>query len=459
MCFFDKGGIKLTSLKMWDFVQMAQQAKLHYETIRVMVEVFLVFFALKYLASKRYDPEQRINFSPRETDELVDEWEPEPLAFDDEIKVPVFENWENELVKLEGIDQPVLNLLSMDVYMFSIHDRIKKKAIEGLRIYGVGSCGPPGFYGYMDVHEELEKNLCEFMGTESSILYAQGFSAVSSVIPAFAKRGDVLVVDNGVSFQVQKGVQISRSHVLYFNHNDLTDLEEKLSVKSKNRKFVVVEGLYSKFGDLCPLPEIIELCRKFKFRLIMDDSNGIGVLGATGRGTCEHFQVDPKKVDILIGQLSTTFAAAGGFCLGSKAVVDHQRLSASAYCFSASMPPLLAMVAMESLSLLKPELIQKLKNLVLLFRETMNLPHIELISSVYSPIQHIYVHSRSDSKCEISSHESFPKIVDKCLEKGILVGWAKYSEQEIFIPRQSIKIVLNINSNKRHFEDIRACFE
>lgn len=108
------------------------------------------------------------------------------------------------------------------------NEEIKESALSALRKYGVGSCGPPGFYGTLDVHIELEKSIAEFLDVEASIIYSQGFSCISSAIPAFAKRGDYVVVDDSCGLAIQKGVAISRSNVTYFKHNDVNDLENIL---------------------------------------------------------------------------------------------------------------------------------------------------------------------------------------------------------------------------------------
>lgn len=108
------------------------------------------------------------------------------------------------------------------------NEEIKESALTALRKYGVGSCGPPGFYGTLDVHIELEKSIADFLNVDSSIIYSQGFSCISSAIPAFAKRGDYVVVDDACGLAIKKGVEISRSNAFYFKHNDMKDLENNL---------------------------------------------------------------------------------------------------------------------------------------------------------------------------------------------------------------------------------------
>lgn len=159
----------------------------------------------------------------------------------------------------------------------------KGDAIDTLREYGVGTCGPPGFYGTMDVHLELEKRLSAYFGKEESILYAQGFAAVASVIPAFSKRGDIIVHDEAVNYSIVSGIKVSRSYAFSFKHNDYKDLEaileeveQKFGAHKQARKFIIVESLYSNTGRFCDLEKISLLKKKFKYRLIVDNSSGLG---------------------------------------------------------------------------------------------------------------------------------------------------------------------------------------
>lgn len=150
-----------------------------------------------------------------------------------------------------------------------------------------------------DVHMALENDIARFLGTEKAIIYAQGFSTISSVIPAFSKRGDIIVADKGVNFSIQKGMQISRSTVRYYDHNDMNSLEATLkSVVSQykrkkplTRRFIITEGLFENDGQIANLKKLIELKRKYKFRLILDESLSMGTLGRNGRGLTEVYDV------------------------------------------------------------------------------------------------------------------------------------------------------------------------
>lgn len=172
------------------------------------------------------------------------------------------------------------------VSIFLIDQEASERA---LKTYGVGTCGPPGFYGTMDLHLELERKLAEFFGAEKAILYAQGYATVSSVIPAFSKRGDFIIHDEAVNFAIVAGIKVSRSYAFSFRHNDIKDLEatlEEVEQRYKShkqaRKFIIVESLFSNTGRKCPLADIIKLKNKFKYRLIVDNSAGLGGNGING---------------------------------------------------------------------------------------------------------------------------------------------------------------------------------
>ncbi|KAG8305303.1 Serine palmitoyltransferase 1 [Homalodisca vitripennis] len=191
--------------------------------------------------------------------------------------------------------------------------------------------------------------------------------------------------DEKVNFAIQKGLDASRSIIKYFKHNDMDDLNRLLEETrqadlkntkkaSRSRRFLVVEGIYANTGEICPLPELIELRKKYKLRIFIDESISFGVLGKTGRGVTEHYGIDKGEVDLVMASLEHSLASIGGFCVGSTFIVDHQRLSGLGYCFSASLPPLLVMAAIEALKCIDdhPELLDKLKQLCQVMHNRLN---------------------------------------------------------------------------------------
>lgn len=287
------------------------------------------------------------------------------------------------------------NLATYNHYNFINSEALKEQAAKTLRVYGVGPCGPPGFYGTQDVHGQLEDDIASHIGAPASIIYAQSFITVSSVIPAFAKRGDIIVADKAVSHAIRKGLQISRSTIKWYEHNDMADLERVLKQvvteqvrlkKPLTRRFIVTEGLFENVGDMAPLPEIIALKQKYKFRVILEESWSYGILGRNGRGVTEQLRVDPRQVDMIIGSLSGALCGGGGFCAGTEEIVEHQRLSAAAYTFSAALPALLATTASETITLLQeqPEHITALRENVKAMRAQLD-PRSDWVVCVGSP--------------------------------------------------------------------------
>jgi len=159
----------------------------------------------------------------------------------------------------------VMNLASYNFYNLASNEAIKEKAIQTLRTYGVGPCGPPQFYGTQDVHMRTEAAIADFLGADASILYAQAYSCISSVIPAFCKRGDIIVADRAVNFSIRKGLQVSRSTIRWFEHGSMKDLEDVLSrvaaeqakKKQLTRRFIVTEGLFETTGECIDLPKLV----------------------------------------------------------------------------------------------------------------------------------------------------------------------------------------------------------
>lgn len=252
------------------------------------------------------------------------------------------------------------NLATYNFYNFNANEQIKEKAIQTLRKYGVGPCGPPQFYGTQDVHMKTEADIASYLGTEGCIVYAQAFSTISSVIPAFCKRGDIIIADSAVNYSIRRGLEISRSSIKWYQHSDMDDLERVMQKvvkeqagKKLTRRFVVAEGLFEMTGDSVDLPKLVELKEKYKFRIILDETWSFGTLGRSGRGLTEAQNVDPTQVDMIVGSLAGPLCAGGGFCAGTKDVVEHQRISAASYTFSAALPAMLAIAASETLNLLQ----------------------------------------------------------------------------------------------------------
>ncbi|KAL1999741.1 hypothetical protein VTN02DRAFT_4081 [Thermoascus thermophilus] len=446
------------------------------DPVRSAVELFLFLFAVRYLLAPKYSTKPGIvALSEEEIDDLVEDWTPEPLVG------PPSALEETEVEKRAVIVGPtgpksklsngrtVTNLASYNFYNFNANETLKEKAIQTLRSYGVGPCGPPGFYGTQDVHIKTEADVAAFLGTPACIIYAQALSTISSVIPAFSKRGDIIVADKGVSYAIRKGIQISRSTVRWYEHNDMEDLERVLdritkeqAKKPLTRRFIITEGLFESYGDMVDLPKIIELKFKYKFRLILDETWSFGVLGRTGRGVTEHQNVDAAEVDMIVGSLAGPLIAGGGFCAGSEEIIHHQRISAAAYTFSAALPALLSTTASEALNILQttPELITQLRENIKVMWAQLD-PRSDWVyctSAPENPIMILVLKPEVVSSKRLSVEDQqflLQDVVDECLANGVLITRLKSLPDNVS-PKQvvppALKVCLTTGLTKREVE-------
>ena len=363
----------------------------------LVVEGLLIAVIVFQLSRKSYKPPKK-PLSEKEVDELCDEWEPEPLCPPikerSHIDPPILESAAGPHTTIEG--KEVVNFASANYLGLIGNEKIIDSCVGSLEKYGVGSCGPRGFYGTIDVHLDCEAKIANFLGTPDSILYSYGISTIFSVIPAFCKKGDIIVADEGVHWAVQNGLYLSRSTVVYFKHNDMASLAstlEKLTRGNKRtekiRRYIVVESIYQNSGQIAPLDEIVKLKEKYLFRVILEESHSFGVLGKSGRGLAEHYGVPIDKIDIITAGMGNALATDGGFCTGSARVVDHQRLSSAGYVFSASLPPYLASAAVSAVNYLEenPSVLANLRsNVALLHTGLSDTPGLEISSHALSPI-------------------------------------------------------------------------
>lgn len=449
----------------WDLYEMIQ-AFLQAPSYHVYFEILLILcIARLILFTKSYKPARTV-LTEKEKEELIQEWTPDPLVPEVSSDHPLLDSYENRLVhgkvgrQITINGRMCLNMATMNFLSMATRDEIEEATVASLRKYGVGSCGPRGFYGTVDVHLKLEASLAEFMGVEEAIIYSYGFATVASAIPAYSKRGDVIFADEGVHFAIQKGILASRSDVRYFKHNDVNDLERLLKIQEEDdlknpkkarvtRRFLVIEGLYLNHADLCPLPHMVKLKHKYKVRIFLDESISFGSIGVNGRGVTEHYNVPISEIDLLSSSLEYSMAAIGGFCCGKAYVIDHQRLSGAGYCFSASCPPMLAQTAITALDIMarRPELLEKLKSLSEYAHEKFN-DNFVIKGSPISPIMHLYCSPSINASQDLHTLRS---IVRKAEERGLALTTAAYLEEELFSPKASIRIAL---SSDLEYEDI-----
>lgn len=239
--------------------------------------------------------------------------------------------------------------------------RVQQAAIEAIRTFGTSCTGSRFLNGTLELHEQLEHELAEWVGKEAALVFSTGMQTNLGVISAVVGRGDVVLLDKDDHASLVDGARLAYGETRRFRHNDMADLERVLaSVPADKGKLVVVDGLFSMGGDLAPLPEIAALCKKHGARLMVDDAHGMGVMGG-GRGTAAHFGVT-DQVDLIMSTFSKSFASLGGFIAGSEQVIHYIKHHARALIFSASIPAANAAAALASLRIMRdePERVQRL---------------------------------------------------------------------------------------------------
>ncbi len=219
------------------------------------------------------------------------------------------------------------------------HPEVKQAAIDAIKIYGSGCTGSRFLNGTLDIHEDLERKLAQFMNKESALVFSTGFQTNLGTISALVNKGEYIITDRSDHASIVDGCRLSFGKVLKFRHNNMSDLKRVLSTCPKHSgKLIVIDGVFSMEGDIAKLPDIVELARKYHMRVMVDDAHSIGVLGKNGRGTAEHFKLE-DEVDIIMGTFSKSFASIGGFIAAKEEVIHYIKHFSRALIFSASPPP------------------------------------------------------------------------------------------------------------------------
>lgn len=240
--------------------------------------------------------------------------------------------------KMSGTTTETLNVSSYNYLGFAQSEGpCADAAEETIRRYGLATCSSRAEVGTTDLAVECENLIADFVGKESAMVFSMGFGTNASVFPALVGKGDLIISDELNHASIRFGSRLSGAMIESFKHNDMKDLERRLreaisqgqprTHRPWKKILVVVEGLYSMEGTMCNLPGLIRLKKRYKFNLFVDEAHSIGALGPRGRGVCDYFGINPSDIDILMGTLTKSFGANGGYVSGSKAVIDKLRVS------------------------------------------------------------------------------------------------------------------------------------
>lgn len=259
--------------------------------------------------------------------------------------------------EFEDAGRQLVSFATYDYAGLANDPRIKKAACDAVMTLGVGAGASRLVGGQRRIHSDLEQDLAAFFGVDNSIVLVSGYMTNVSLVGHLLTKNDLILVDDLSHNSIVVGTDVSRARVIRFAHNNLDHLESILGqVRDEvNRVMIIVEGLYSMDGDIANLPRLIEIKRRYGAWLMVDEAHSLGVLGSTGRGLAEHFGVDPKEIDLIVGTLSKTLSACGGFIAGRTNVIDFLRFTLPAFVFSVGMSPVLAAAAQHAIKLLKAE--------------------------------------------------------------------------------------------------------
>ncbi len=239
--------------------------------------------------------------------------------------------------------------------------RVKEAAIKAIEKYGTGCAGSRFLNGTLDIHVELEEKLARFVRKEAALIFSTGFQVNLGVISTLVGKDDVIIIDKMDHASIIDGCRLSYGEIRKYRHNDMADLERVLKENNGRGVLIVVDGVFSMEGDIVNLPEVNRLAKQYGARLMVDDAHGIGVLGKTGRGTCEHFNLE-QEVDLIMGTYSKSLASIGGFVAGDRDVIHYIKHFARALIFTASPPPASVAAVSAALDIIEqePERIERL---------------------------------------------------------------------------------------------------
>jgi len=261
-------------------------------------------------------------------------------------------------------DRRLIMIGSNNYLGLTVHPKVREAAIKAIETYGTSCTGSRFLNGTLELHLELERRLARWVGKEAALVFSTGYQVNVGTISALVGRGDYVITDKEDHASIVDGCKLSYGEMKRFAHNDLEGLKRVLeSLPDKGGRLVVVDGVFSMGGDIAPLPELVEICKQYGARLMVDDAHSIGVLGG-GRGTAAHFGIT-EGVDLIMGTFSKSFASLGGFIAGDKDVIDYIQHTARSLIFSASIPPANAAAALAALEIMEtePERVQRLQQI------------------------------------------------------------------------------------------------
>ncbi|HEY9613621.1 8-amino-7-oxononanoate synthase [Allocoleopsis sp.] len=303
------------------------------------------------------------------------------------------------VVRLEG--REVINFASNDYLGLAGDERLMQAAIAATQKYGTGSTGSRLLSGHRELHGELENAIASLKQTEDAIVFSSGYLANLGTIAALVGKRDLILADQYNHSSLKNGAILSGAVVVDYAHADIEDLKIKLAQhrQQHRRCLIATDTVFSMDGDLCPLPEILELAEEFSCMVLVDEAHATGVLGATGAGCVEYFGCTGRAI-IQVGTLSKALGSLGGYVAGSATLIDFMRNRAPSWIYTTALSPADTAAALAAIEIVQqePERRTQLQRNVDILKQLIaqRLPHLKLLPSE-SPILCLSLANAADS--------------------------------------------------------------
>lgn len=244
-----------------------------------------------------------------------------------------------QIKEKSGCEHKVIMLGSNSYLNLTTNKKVCDAAIKAIEKYGYGMGAVSVYAGICDIHKELEKRIANFYNTEDAVLFPSGYGTNIGVISALCSKGDIIINDSANHASIFDGSKLSGADIRVYPHNNIEALEHILKkCEKKNRaKLIITDGVFSMYGDIARLDKICELAEKYNAKVMVDDAHGLGIVGATGRGSAQVYNIG-DKIDLHVGMLSKTAGALGGYCATTRKIAQYLRHYARSFFFSTALP-------------------------------------------------------------------------------------------------------------------------
>ncbi|MGE4571660.1 MAG: aminotransferase class I/II-fold pyridoxal phosphate-dependent enzyme [Candidatus Izemoplasmatales bacterium] len=332
--------------------------------------------------------------------------------------------------------------------------RIIDAGVEAIKNFGSGVSGSRFLNGTLTIHLQLENELAEFLNKEACMTFSTGYQTNLGIISAIAGRNDLIFCDRENHASIYDGARLSFAKMVRYKHNDMEDLEKRLAeADPETGKLIVTDGVFSMTGDICNLPEIVRLAKKYGARVMVDDAHGLGVLGKSGRGTAEYFGLE-DEVDIIMGTFSKSLASLGGYMVADTKVVDYVRHKSRPFIFCAAITPANARTALEALRILKaePQRPKRLLEVADYVRKSLINKGLKIIDHSIVPIIPIYTYTvlRTMVACKILYERGVyvnPVVPPATPEGECLIRTSYTSTHTFKLMDEAVEIIADVLNN------------